>query len=204
MTICTCTHIHVCFPKIGKFFVFRYFRMACWYPRIKNVKIFDNQHTILFVVSPSLAPLVNNNRSLLLNFRIARRYPEIFVHVKITISKFCERENFLFYWYNASQCLRFILPFLVMLEVMSAKEHGQPADSLPTGKGKTIPCFPLPPGMLYNMYCMAGNIGGKLVCRVAVETKKNHNFISTKFYIIRRCIDVHVRRDYRYMSCSES
>ena len=43
-------------------------------------KIFDIEYIILFVVPPSLVPHINNYRSLLLNFRIAHRYPNLLVH----------------------------------------------------------------------------------------------------------------------------
>ena len=45
---------------------------------------------------------------------------------------------------------------------------------------------------------MEGNIGGKLIWRLVVETKM-HNFISTKFNIIhvQQCVGIHVRRVYR-------
>ena len=45
--------------------------------------------------------------------------------------------------------------------------------------------------------------GGKLIWRLAVETKNAH-FISAKFNIVRQCVGVHVRRDYRHVSSSES
>ena len=66
--------------------VYKYFRMACWNSKIKSTKIFVNEYTILFVVSPSL---------LLLNFQFTCRYPKIFVHdnynskvVDVKISRF--------------------------------------------------------------------------------------------------------------------
>ena len=39
-------------------------------------------------------------------------------------------------------------------------------------------------------YRIAGNIGGNLIWRLAVETK-SHNFISTKFNFIRQCVGVY-------------
>ena len=56
---------------------------------------------------------------------------------------------------------------------------------------------------LNPMYRMAGNIGGKLTWRLAVETKNAH-FISAKFNIVRQCVGVYVRRDYRQVSSSEN
>ena len=50
---------------------------------------------------------------------------------------------------------------------------------------------------------MVGNIGGKLIWCLAVETKNAH-FISAKFNIVRQCVGVHVRRDYRQVSSSEN
>ena len=57
--------------------------------------------------------------------------------------------------------------------------------------------------MRYRIH-VAGNIGGKLIWHLAVETKKTHNFISAKFSFIQQCVDVYVRHDYRNMSSSES
>ena len=51
-------------------------------------------------------------------------------------------------------------------------------------------------------YCMAGNIGGKIIWRLAVEAK--NSFISAKFNIIRWCVGVYVRHNYHYVSSSES
>ena len=50
---------------------------------------------------------------------------------------------------------------------------------------------------------MEGNIGGKLIWRLAVETKNAH-FISAKFNILQWCVGVHVRRDYRQVSSREN
>ena len=55
----------------------------------------------------------------------------------------------------------------------------------------------------FRIYRMVGNIGGKLIWRLAVETKNAH-FISAKFNIVRHCVGVHVRRDYRQVSSSEN
>ena len=54
----------------------------------------------------------------------------------------------------------------------------------------------------FYTYRMAGNIGGKLILRLAIETKTE--FFPAKFNIIRWCVGVHVRRDYCYISSSES
>ena len=86
-----CIHIrylHVDFCKtsrlkkflVSKLQLFKYFRMVCWYPKIKSTENFGYEYTILFVISPSLVPHVNINKSLLLNFRMACRYPKISVH----------------------------------------------------------------------------------------------------------------------------
>ena len=66
--------------------------MACWYPKIKSTKIFDDEYAILFEGSPLLVPHINN-RSLLLNFRMARRYPKIFVHESYKLES-CRHKNF--------------------------------------------------------------------------------------------------------------
>ena len=55
----------------------------------------------------------------------------------------------------------------------------------------------------FKQYHLAGNVGGKLIWCLAVETK-TPNFIPAKFNIIRQCVGVHVRRDYYYVSSSES
>ena len=64
------------------FTMFKYFRMACWYPKIKSAEIFNNEYMILFVVPSSITPQVNNNnnRSLLFNFWTAHRYLKMLVH----------------------------------------------------------------------------------------------------------------------------
>ena len=72
--------------------------MACWYPKIKSMNIFDNEYTILFVVSSSLAPHVKN-RTLLLNFRMTRRYPKIFVHENYKF-KILQTQKFPDLWYT--------------------------------------------------------------------------------------------------------
>ena len=74
--------IYLYYGKSGNFSVIKYFQMAYWYPKIKSTKIFYSEYTIPFVVPPSLAPHVNNNRSLLFSLRMARRYLKLFVHGK--------------------------------------------------------------------------------------------------------------------------
>ena len=46
--------VHV-YHKWEKTSVLEYFRLACWYPRMKSMSFFDNEYTILFVVLPLLA-----------------------------------------------------------------------------------------------------------------------------------------------------